>query len=220
MRQYEITFIIDPVLPGDEVKTAAKAYEKLLQEEGATIVNVDNMGLKQLAYPINKKNSGNYKCIEFQSETGAAIPKVELAMRRDERIMRFLTVKLDKYGVKYNEDKRNGLIGKKPVIDPEEPKGKNEKKATYRVAKDDLTLIGGVDPKVAKLLTTAGINNYAKLAEASLSDLKDILSKGGPNFAGNDPETWVEQGKLAADGKWSDLNAFKAKLAGGSSEEE
>ena len=220
MRQYEITFIIDPVLPGDEVNTAAKAYEKLLQEEGATIVNVDNLGLKQLAYPINKKNSGNYKCIEFQSETGAAIPKVELAMRRDERIMRFLTVKLDKYGVKYNEDKRNGLIGKKKTVDPEEPKGKNEKRATYRVAKDDLTLIGGVDAKVAKLLTTAGINNYAKLAGTTLGELKDILSKGGPNFAGNDPTTWMDQGQLAADGKWSDLNAFKAKLAGGSSEEE
>ncbi|MGA0233004.1 MAG: 30S ribosomal protein S6, partial [Saprospiraceae bacterium] len=113
MKQYEITFIIDPVLPGDEIKTAAKAYEKLLENEGCNIVHVDETGLKQLAYPINKRNSGVYRTIEFQTENGTVIPKIELAMRRDERIMRFLSVKLDKYGVKYNDDKRNGLIGKK-----------------------------------------------------------------------------------------------------------
>jgi len=226
MRQYEITFIIDPVLPGDEVNTAAKAYEKLLQEEGASIVNVDNMGLQQLAYPINKKNSGVYKCIEFQSENGALIPKLELAMRRDERIMRFLTVKLDKYGIKYNEDKRNGLIGssKKSKEDKKVPAAEQGKeKPKYRVAKDDLTLIEGVGPKAAKLLTTSGINTYAKLSGATPSEIKEILSKGGPAFQTMDPGTWPEQGQLAADGKWSDLNAMKAKLVGGklpSSEEE
>jgi len=65
MRQYEITFIIDPVLPGDEAQAAAKAYEKLIKDEGCSIVNVDKIGLQQLAYPINKKNSGVYQCIEF-----------------------------------------------------------------------------------------------------------------------------------------------------------
>ena len=70
------------------------------------------MGLKQLAYPINKRSSGVYYTIEFTSEAHNIIPKLELALRRDERIMRFLSIKLDKYGVKYNEDKRNGLIGK------------------------------------------------------------------------------------------------------------
>ena len=221
MRQYEITFIIDPVLPGNEANKAAKSYEKLLQEEGASIVNVDNLGLKQLAYPIKKKNSGVYQCIEFQAETGAMIPKVELSMRRDERIMRFLTVKLDKYAVKYNEDKRNGLIGKAKKS-KEDDKNSNNKdgKPAYRVAKDDLTLIEGVNPKAAKLLTTAGINTYAKLSGATTIEIKDILSKGGPAFQTLDPGTWPEQGQLAADGKWSKLNAMKAKIAGGGSEEE
>ena len=125
MNQYEITFIIDPVLPGDEMQTAAKAYETLLTNEGCNIVHVDNIGLKQLAYPINKRNSGVYKSIEFQSEAGAIISKLELALRRDERIMRFLTVSLDKYGMKYNQDKRDGKIGvaKKPKKEEvEEPK--------------------------------------------------------------------------------------------------
>jgi len=219
MRQYEITFIIDPVLPGDEAQTAAKAYEKLITDEGCSIINVDNMGLKQLAYPINKKNSGVYKCIEFQTETGAVIPKVELAMKRDERIMRFLTVKLDKYGVKYNEDKRNGLIGKAKKSKDDEGTKKEEKPA-YRIAKDDLSLMEGIDPKAAKLLTTAGINTYAKLSKASPVELKDILSKGGPSFQGLDTTTWPQQGALASEGKWSELNALKDKIANGNSEEE
>jgi len=113
MRNYEVTFIVDPVLSGDEIKAAAQSYVDLLKKEGCEIVHVDEMGLRQLAYPIKRRTSGIYYCIEFQVETGELINKYELSMRRDERIMRFLTVKLDKYGVKYNDDKRNGLIGKK-----------------------------------------------------------------------------------------------------------
>lgn len=110
MNHYEVTFIIDPVLSGDEIKSTASTYETLLKDQGCTIVHVHEMGLKQLAYPINKKSSGIYFCIEFTSITGSVLAKTELALRRDERIMRFLTIKLDKYGVKYNEDRRSGKI--------------------------------------------------------------------------------------------------------------
>lgn len=113
MKQYEVTFIVDPVLSGDEIKSTAQTYIDALTNAGCTIVHVDEMGLRQLAYPINRRTSGVYYCVEFQTPTGDMINKFELALRRDERIMRFLTVKLDKYGVKYNDDKRNGLIGSK-----------------------------------------------------------------------------------------------------------
>lgn len=112
MKNYEVTFIVDPVLSGDEIKATAQVYEEMLKNEGCTIVHVDAMGLKPLAYPINKRSSGIYFSIEFTAESGDVIPKFELAQKRDERIMRFLTIALDKYGVKYNEDKRNGVIGK------------------------------------------------------------------------------------------------------------
>lgn len=112
MKNYEITFIVDPVLSGDEIKGTAQTYIDQLKEVGATIVHVDEMGLRQLAYPINKRSSGVYYTVEFNIEDGSPIDKLELSLRRDERIMRFLTVRLDKYGVKYNEDKRKGLIGK------------------------------------------------------------------------------------------------------------
>lgn len=219
MKQYEITFIIDPVLPGDEVQKAAKAYEKLISKEGCEIVHIDDMGLKQLAYPINRKNSGVYKCIEFKTEDGSVVSKLELALRRDERIMRFLTVKLDKYGVKYNEDKRNGLIGKRPKSDKEQPAV--AEKAPKR---EDLTIIEGIGPKIAQLLNSAGINSYAQLAASTPNEIKSILSKGGPSFTGHNPETWPDQSQLSAHGKWADLNAMKDKLIGGidssSSEEE
>jgi small subunit ribosomal protein S6 len=113
MNHYEVTFIVDPVLSGDEIKATAQTYVDHLKGEGCTIVHVDEMGLRPLAYPINKRSSGVYYCVEFSNETGAFLMNLELSFRRDERIMRFLTAKLDKYGIKYNEDKRNGLIGKK-----------------------------------------------------------------------------------------------------------
>lgn len=111
MRNYEVTFIVDPVLSGDEIKSTAQTYLDMLSNEGCTIVHTDEMGLRQLAYPINKRSSGIYFCIEFESIDGTIIDKLELALKRDERIMRFLTTALDKFGVKYNADKREGKIG-------------------------------------------------------------------------------------------------------------
>jgi len=112
MRNYEVTFIVDPVLSGEEIKSTAQTYSDMLKEVGAEIIHIDEMGLRTLAYPINKRNSGVYYCIEVAIANGEFIDGLELAFRRDERIMRFLSYRLDKFGVKYNEDKRNGLIGK------------------------------------------------------------------------------------------------------------
>lgn len=113
MRHLEVSFIVDPVLSGDEVKSAVQTYKDMLTNEGASIIHINEMGLRQLAYPINNRSTGVYFCIEFATANPNFIPKIELALKRDEQIMRFLTVSLDKYGVKYNDDKRNGKIGKK-----------------------------------------------------------------------------------------------------------
>ena len=127
MRNYEVTFIVDPVLSGDEIKATAQAYVKHLEKEGSKIVHIEEMGLLQLAYPINRRTSGIYYCVEFEVINGVLIDNLELAFRRDERIMRFLTVSLDKYGVKYNDDKRNGKIGKaKKAKNPETEKAETK----------------------------------------------------------------------------------------------
>lgn len=111
MRHYEVTFIVDPVLSGDEVKATAEHIQKDLKNFGATIVAVDETGLRQLAYTINKRSTGFYYCIEFACEAADWLVKFELNMKRNERLLRYLTVKLDQFGVKYNDDKRNGRIG-------------------------------------------------------------------------------------------------------------
>lgn len=103
--QYETVFIMTPVLSDDQMKETVSKYQKLLKDKGAEIVLEDNWGLRKLAYPIQKKSTGFYYLIEFKSE-GDIIKDVELAFKRDERIIRFLTVKLDKHAVAYNEKKR------------------------------------------------------------------------------------------------------------------
>jgi small subunit ribosomal protein S6 len=161
MRQYEVTFIVDPVLSDEEIKSTLKTYQKMLNNEGGEIVHTEEMGLRQLAYPINRRNSGVYYCVEFKLESPSFIDKLELSLRRDERVMRFLTVSLDKYGVKYNDDKRKGLIGKKKDKDSEEEeKGKrepakpatNEKEAVKKVvaAKQELEAVKDSDESVGQ----------------------------------------------------------------------
>ena len=122
MRHYELTFIVDPVLSNEETQAIRQSYEDQVKKQGCKIVHVDDMGLRQLAYPLNKRNSGIYFSIEFTSENGEGIAPIELALRRDERIMRYLTIALDKFGAKYNEDKRNGLIRKSQKLKRKAPK--------------------------------------------------------------------------------------------------
>jgi len=104
-RQYETVFIMTPVLSDEQMKEAVSTFQKFLKDKGAEIVFEDHWGLRKLAYPIQKKSTGFYHLIEFKAEP-ALIAEMELEMKRDERIMRFLTVSLDKFAVAYNEKRR------------------------------------------------------------------------------------------------------------------
>ncbi|MBR4148171.1 MAG: 30S ribosomal protein S6 [Bacteroidales bacterium] len=105
MNQYETVFILTPVLSDDQMKEAVKKYEDYLAKAGAEIVHEEHWGMRKLAYPIQKKSTGFYQLIEYKAE-GNVIADVETELKRDERILRFLTVKLDKHAVAYNEKKR------------------------------------------------------------------------------------------------------------------
>jgi small subunit ribosomal protein S6 len=111
MNQYETVFILTPVLSEDQVKETVKKFRDLLLEKGAEIIYEDNWGLKKLAYPIQKKSTGFYYLMEFKAE-GNIIAEYELAYKRDERIIRFVTLALDKHAIIYNERKRNEKIKK------------------------------------------------------------------------------------------------------------
>ena len=106
MNQYETVFILTPVLSDEQMKEAVKKYEDQLTQNGAEIVHEENWGMRKLAYPIQKKSTGFYQLIEYKAE-GNVIADVETELKRDERVMRFLTVKLDKHAIAYNEKKRN-----------------------------------------------------------------------------------------------------------------
>ena len=105
MNQYETVFILTPVLSEEQMKEAVTKYQNFLKEKGAEIVHEEHWGLRKLAYPIQKKSTGFYHLIEYKAE-GTLIAELELTFKRDERVMRFLTVKLDKHAVAYNEKKR------------------------------------------------------------------------------------------------------------------
>ena len=106
MNQYETVFILTPVLSDVQMKEAADKFVNYLKEKGAEIINTENWGLKTLAYPIQKKVSGFYQMIEYKAEP-TVIAKLELQMRRDERVLRYLTVKNEKYAAAYAEKRRN-----------------------------------------------------------------------------------------------------------------
>ena len=106
LKQYETVFIMTPVLSDDQMKETVEKYQTFLKNKNAEIVFEDNWGLKKLAYPIQKKSSGFYHLIEFKAEP-SLIGEWEVTFKRDERILRFLTVVLDKHSLAYNEKKRN-----------------------------------------------------------------------------------------------------------------
>jgi small subunit ribosomal protein S6 len=105
VRQYETVFIMTPVLSEDQVKETVKKFSDFLTSKGAEIVYQNNWGLRKLAYPIQKKSTGFYHLIEFKAE-GSIINELEVTFKRDERVIRFLTMVLNKHAVAYNEKKR------------------------------------------------------------------------------------------------------------------
>ncbi len=116
VKQYETVFIVTPVLSEEQIKETVKKYQTLLTDNGAEIVFENNWGMRKLAYPIQKKTTGFYYLIEFKAE-GEVIAKLETAYKRDERLLRFLTVSLDKHAVAYNEKRRaNGLKSQQKAV--------------------------------------------------------------------------------------------------------
>jgi len=106
MNNYETVFILTPVLSDVQMKEAVEKFKGILTAEGAEIVNEENWGLKKLAYPIQKKSTGFYAFLEFKAEP-SVIAKLELNFRRDEKVIRFLTFRQDKYAHLYAEKRRN-----------------------------------------------------------------------------------------------------------------
>jgi len=105
LNQYETVFICTPVLSEPQVKEAVKKFKDYITSHGCELLHEENWGMKKLAYPIQKKSTGFYQLFEFKAEP-AFIAKLETEFRRDEKIIRFMTIKLDKYAVEYSTKRK------------------------------------------------------------------------------------------------------------------
>lgn len=112
LKNYETVFILTPVLSETQMKDAVDKFTKVLTDNGAEIINVENWGLRKLAYPIQHKSTGFYNLVEFKA-SAKVVAALELEYRRDEKVMRFLTTALDKHAVEYNNKRRKGEFNKK-----------------------------------------------------------------------------------------------------------
>ncbi len=102
IRRYETIFVVDASLPDEEVESTVKKFLQFIRDKGAKIIAHVDWGVRKFAYPIRKKWHGHYHVVEFEGPA-SMIYELEQEYRRDERIMRFLTVKLDKYAIEWNQ---------------------------------------------------------------------------------------------------------------------
>ena len=111
MNQYETVFILTPVLSDEQMKEAVEKFKGVLTNAGAEIISEENWGLKKFAYPIDKKTTGFYVLIEFNAAP-EIIKTLEIAYRRDEKVLRYLTVKMEKYAAEYAAKRRSNKSNK------------------------------------------------------------------------------------------------------------
>lgn len=107
---YETTFILKPELSEDEYKTAADKFVQLIKDNGGEILNIEYWGLRKLAYEIENKRHGFYTYIEFKGNSEFN-ERLERDYRYDDEVLRYLTVKLDKHAVAYNNKRREKGFG-------------------------------------------------------------------------------------------------------------
>lgn len=112
-KQYETVFILTPILSEAQAKDAVEKFSAIITSNGGAMVHEEDWGLRKLAYPIQKKNSGFYHIFEYTTTDINVVDILETEFRRDERVLRFMTIALDKHSIAYNEKKRKGLVGRK-----------------------------------------------------------------------------------------------------------
>jgi len=127
LNHYETVFIVNPVLSDDQVKETVNKFKHIIIENGGEVLHDEYWGLKKLAYPIKHKESGYYQLYEFKAP-GTLIAKLEIEFKRDEQIIRFQTVRLDKYSAAYAEKRRQNRLKKKEEKSKDGDKVSNQSK--------------------------------------------------------------------------------------------
>jgi small subunit ribosomal protein S6 len=108
MTTYETVFIMNPVLSEDQIKETVKKFVDHIKANKGTVTHEENWGLKKLKYAIQKKKTGFYYLVEFQAD-GKIINDFEIGLKRDERVIRWQTVRLDKFALEYAERRKKKM---------------------------------------------------------------------------------------------------------------
>ena len=111
MNHYETVFILNPVLSPDQIKETVQKYSEIITSSGGELVDSEDWGLKKFAYTIQNKKSGFYHLFDF-NVSSEVLKTLELEFRRDERVMRYLTVKLNKHAEAWAIKRRERLTSK------------------------------------------------------------------------------------------------------------
>ncbi len=115
LNHYEAVFILTPVLSEAQMKEAVDKFKAVVTDNGGVITNEENWGMRKLAYPIQKKSTGFYTLLQFDAEPTIVAP-LEVQFRRDERVLRFLTFRLDKYAFEYAERRKGNKSQQKAEV--------------------------------------------------------------------------------------------------------
>ena len=110
LNHYETVFILTPVLSDNQLKETVEKFKTILTDNGSKVINEECWGLRKLAYPIEGKSTGFYCLLEFEAEP-TIVNTLETQYRRDEKVIRYLTTKLDKFAIEYSA-KRKSLKSK------------------------------------------------------------------------------------------------------------
>src|SRR5688572_28989744 len=94
MRVYEVLFIVAPKTEAADIDSLVTLLSDIATNQGATVTNVNRMGLRRLAYPIQKFNEAHYIVLTLEG-TGAEIAELERRMRVVDAIIRYLTIRID-----------------------------------------------------------------------------------------------------------------------------
>jgi len=93
-RIYEVIFIVDPGADDEEVMRLSEGMQKIITTQGGSIAKTEVMGRRQLAYEIRHKKEGTYVLLEIEG-SGHEIAELERRMRVNDRILRYITVRVD-----------------------------------------------------------------------------------------------------------------------------
>ncbi|MEC7646223.1 MAG: 30S ribosomal protein S6 [Bacteroidota bacterium] len=108
MNTYETVFIMNPVLSEDQIKETVKKFVSYIKTNKGSVTHEENWGIKKLKYGIQNKKTGFYYLLEFQAN-GSIIHDIEVELKRDERIIRWQTIRLDKFAIEYAEKRKKKL---------------------------------------------------------------------------------------------------------------